>query len=603
MSATFKKDIAGSRLRAVCLILCVFFALSLFGCSVNGVPGSSTEYLPDSGQPETDSDIRSSGDEDTETSAPVMNEKTAAVYKALEVKDNQFAIIYDLNGGNLGDNLAIGKSIADSATGKIRVTGYEGCFTQVVTDSHYICPHSMGDKGYLSREGFVLYGYNTEPDGTGEYFGCGWNVPVELGCKRVLYAMWAKASSQDDFKITGRTVVTSYSGNDKTVVIPEGISRIYTDSFKNNSDIETLILPKTVKTIDQKAFNNCPNLKTVYMYDLITEMSVESFNRCNSFDRLYINNANNIKYLGGMKQGSYMCKFQRLKVMENQKKIVLIGGSNLCYGLDSAMLKDLLKNEFEIVNWGTMYYLPTAFFVDVTSQFMLDGDIVVMCPEEEPAQWGQIWSGGTFNYASYLFYSVEGCMEVFSYVDMVKYRKLLPSIAKYNGERVGGPYSYESFYDPHSVNQYGDFDMQREQTRRKSTDSNGKLSGWPNTGYLSWIGKARRDTFFTKDNVSNLNSAFDLCIERGARVFISFSVTDEYYFSDTTDATVRAYETAVISNYVTGHEGVSLISSFKTYLFDDSKFYNSMHHLLWDAAQERTRLLYKDISEALAGQH
>ena len=30
---------------------------------------------------------------------------------------------------------------------------------------------------------------------------------------------------------------------------------------------------------------------------------------------------------------------------------------------------------------------------------------------------------------------------------------------------------------------------------------------------MRWIGKARRDTFFTKDNVSNLNSAFDLCIE------------------------------------------------------------------------------------------
>ncbi len=533
------------------------------------------------------------------TEAP-MNEATARVYDSLEPGPNQFVIVYDLNGGDFGSMLSVGRTVRDSATGKIQVRGYEGCFVQTVTDSYYICPHSMGDKGYLRRDGYVLYGYNTMPDGSGEYFGCGWNVPVGLGGKRVLYAMWAEETDSSDLIVTG-TVLNRFRGTGSVAVVPEGITEIAPNAFISRPDLETVILPKTVRTVGTAAFSGCSKLTTVYMYDLIFSMSADSFRNCDSFTRLYLNNANQIKYLGSMKQGSYMCKFQRLKVMADRKKIVLIGGSNLCYGLDSALLKQLLEDEYEIVNWGTMYYLPSAFFVDAASCFMREGDIIVTCPEEEPAQWGQIWNGGEMNYASYLFYSCEGCLDVFSCVDMVKYRKLLTSIAKYNQDRSTGSNSYESYNESESVNQYGDFDYERTQKRRISRDANGKLTGWGNTGYLSWIGRSRCANFFQKENVDALNGAFDACTARGARVFISFSATDEYYFSDTSDETVRAYEEDIRRYYVYGHEGVSLISGFRTYLMDDSKFYNSMHHLLWDAAQERTRLLYSDIRAALRG--
>ena len=589
-------------LTAVLLLL----AVSSSGCGQAESAGSQTEPEGSLTLTETqpDEQIQTAElqtSEDTEKVSSVIPGPTAKVLGLLRPESNQFTIVYDFNGGELGllwSMSGTGKSIRDKATGKIRVTRYESCIVQVVTGSEYICPHSLGDEGYLAREGYVLYGYNTEPDGSGEYFGCGWNVPSELGGKSVLYAMWAKSADSSELTAVQNVSLKKYTGSGSVVAIPEGIKTVFSYAF-SGCPVETVILPKTVTKLEARAFYNCPNLKNVYMYDLITDMSAESFEGCNNFRQLYINNANKIKYLGGMKQGSYMRKFQRLKVMENKKKIVLIGGSNLCYGLDSALLKDLLNDEYEIINWGTMYYLSSVFFIDVTSHFLNEGDIVVTCPEEEPAQWGQIWSNSKFYYASYLFYSCEGCMEVFSYIDMVKYRRLLPSIAAANADRMSGTYSYESFYSAHSVNEYGDFDDARSQTKRKSYDSYGKLSGWSNTGYLSWAGSARCAEYFTAENVANLNGAFEACVARGAKAFISFSVSDIYYFSDTSEATLKAYEDAIVKNYVTGHEGVSLISSVRTYLFDDSKFYNSMHHLLWEPARERTRLLYKDIAREL----
>ncbi len=584
-------------------LIIIFSSVALCSCGDGpAVPGGNTEASAEESGPNSgDETVPVSDAPDTGTGPDLskLPAGTARRYELTDPSDNQFVIIYDFNGGRLGDAVGLHKTVKDSATGKIRVSGYEGCLVQTVTNSHYICPHSLGNEGYFARDGYVLYGYNTEPDGSGEFFGCGWNVPVGLGEKRILFAMWAKEPDAEDMTVFQNQFFKKYSGSEKTVAVPEGITAVYAYAFSENENVETVILPKSVTKLEPRAFYNCPNLKNVYMYDLITSMTELSFEGCGGFSKLYINNANKIKYLGGMKQGSYMCKFQRLKVMEDKKKIILVGGSNLCYGLDSALLKELLDGEYEIINWGTMYYLPSVFFIDVASHFITDGDILVTCPEEEPVQWGQIWVSGEFSYSSFLFYSCEGCMEVFSYVDMVKYRKLLPSIAKCNAERATGTFSYESYYAPHSVNQYGDFDDARTQTARKKTDSFGKKSGWSNTGYLNWIGETRRSNFFTQENVANLNESFASCVAKGGKVFISFSVTDEYYFSDASDETVKAYEDDIIKNYVTGHEGVRLISSFRTYLFDDSKFYNSMHHLLWEPAQERTRLLYNDISGAL----
>ena len=68
----------------------------------------------------------------------------------------------------------------------------------------------------------------------------------------------------------------------KTIVIPEGITVICKDSFKNCVNIESVILPKTLKTIEENAFQSCANLKSVLIPFGITSIQDGAFSSCQS---------------------------------------------------------------------------------------------------------------------------------------------------------------------------------------------------------------------------------------------------------------------------------------------------------------------------------
>ena len=55
-------------------------------------------------------------------------------------------------------------------------------------------------------------------------------------------------------------VLTAYSGTDKNVVIPDGVTEIGIDVFKNNMDIESVTFPDSLKKIGDSAFSGCTNL-------------------------------------------------------------------------------------------------------------------------------------------------------------------------------------------------------------------------------------------------------------------------------------------------------------------------------------------------------
>ena len=85
-------------------------------------------------------------------------------------------------------------------------------------------------------------------DGSGEYFGCGWNVPSELGGKSVLYAMWAKSADSSELTAVQNVSLKKYTGSGSDVAIPEGIKTVFSYAF-SGCPVETVILPKTVTEV------------------------------------------------------------------------------------------------------------------------------------------------------------------------------------------------------------------------------------------------------------------------------------------------------------------------------------------------------------------
>ncbi|MCQ2353606.1 MAG: leucine-rich repeat protein [Clostridia bacterium] len=523
---------------------------------------------------------------ETETQPDHQDEKD---YSSVIAGKNQFVIIYEPNGGSLGSVFNNKTSIKDSATGKICCTKKDDFFYQTVTDSYYLCPHSMGDKNYLKRSGYVLYGYNTKADGSGIYYGCGWNIPVALGEKIVLYAMWAKESDHSLFTFSNGTI-KKYSGNEKVVVIPSSIDSINVTSVSSNAfsgkSMTTVIMPSCLTTLESESFNDCAKLQTVYQFDKISEMPNDTFNKCPNFSTLIINNAQNVKYTGTNKVGTYMMKFQRLLLNKDKPKIILISGSNAVYGVLTPIIEKALNNKYTVINYGTNYYVPSTIYIDIFSKFAQKGDKVVILPEEVPQQWGDNQS--TSGYAQF-FPAIEGCMEVISYLDIRNYSNMFSYIAKYNNTRADGTCSYESVFSE-AVDQNGDFSYSRTTPVTKK---------WSNSNLYDWFGETTRSTLFTPYNVSNLNRSFDLCIEAGAEIYISYSVVDKSFVTDYSDQTLSAYENAARMNFVNEKKGRYIISSLSDYVWEHELFYNSMHHLLTDASRKRSEMLAADIKAQL----
>jgi hypothetical protein len=73
-------------------------------------------------------------------------------------------------------------------------------------------------------------------------------------------------------------------------------------------------------------------------------------------------------------------KTQRL-ISANGPRLILVGGSNLAFGIDSQMLKD--ATGFEPVNLGLHAALGLEYQLKQVKQYARQGDVVVLCPEYE----------------------------------------------------------------------------------------------------------------------------------------------------------------------------------------------------------------------------
>ena len=176
--------------------------------------------------------------------------------------ENEFdVILYRTNGGKVAENGA-------------------DFYYQTVSNKYYYLPNTLHQNGTFERAGHVLLRYTENPDGSGKYTTLGGNIePVANGfCE--LYLLWAPVSTEG-FSISVEegddgeffAVIDKYSGNAKSVIIPEyviadingenktvKVEKISAGAFKG-ADITSLTLPVTIREVEDGAFEGCKSLK------------------------------------------------------------------------------------------------------------------------------------------------------------------------------------------------------------------------------------------------------------------------------------------------------------------------------------------------------
>jgi len=163
---------------------------------------------------------------------------------------------------------------------------------------------------------------------------------------------------QGDFEIRGTTLV-KYRGDDKTVIVPDGIEVIGESAFFDMGNIVSVILPASVKVIESRAFlccenlasvnipygveviaeatfQECSNLNNIFLPDTVTEIQKVAFSGCKSLDSLHI--SENISEIGEDAFGFISYKNAPWKEKQGNNFPIVGDGVLLAYPKDSENL-------------------------------------------------------------------------------------------------------------------------------------------------------------------------------------------------------------------------------------------------------------------------
>lgn len=488
-----------------------------------------------------------------------------ANYAAYQGERDMYLLLYNTNGGACTE---------DGGT----------LYYQDVDITDFLCPNSLAERGYFTRDGYVLIEYNTMPDGSGDAYSLGSKIilPQNKSESVILWCIWAKESETSLFTFSeekdGTLTVTGYSGNEDRVVIPASVkgktvARIARGAFKNKA-FTTMVFPSTIREVEHGAFSGCGSFTTLYMFDNIEKIYDDSFTDTSNFANFRLNAAMPPKYAGSV-EGNFSRKWERLVTTQDQNRIVVMSGSSSLYGLKTTQLEELFKNEYIVVNYGTNAGTASTFYMEVCSHFMHEGDILVQAPC--PDSGTQL---GSNEITWRLFRGTEAYYNVFRLVDMRRYNKLFTALTEFNdGRRNMNDSSYTQVSS--GIDQYGDITTIYGLNNENYVDGGGGPTHWLNPNRISdqWA--------------ANLADAHAKLKAAGVTVYFSYGISNRNSFDP------RSLTEEYIAKTDAGYESkltVPRISTIGDYIFEGKYLCNSNAHLGDEGRRIRTERLYRDIA-------
>lgn len=466
---------------------------------------------------------------------------------------------YEVNGGTLADS--DGEAYVD-----------------MIKDDYHFYANSLPDMGYFERDGYVLYGYNTEADGSGDYFGLGWNIVSDEKII-TLYCMWAKETSEDDFEyeVHGKeAAITKYTGNADTVVVPSRIKGKKVTSIEGEAftktKASTVILPSTLEEIEERAFLNC-KLQTLYLPDSVTDICDESFINCLDFSTLYVNSTRLPTYQT-WNHGTYAIKYERMLYADAHglKKLVFTSGSNGTYGVDSEQLEAGLDNEYYIIDYACHFQSCGMFFIDLISDFLNEDDIMLFMPEPNDYQMG------SYEWTAVMWQFFEGAYGCITHVDIRDYSLVFESFREFNeSRRWMSDTSYTDYWD--GINRYGD-------------------NSWYRSGqYDGFVGSQGTYSLKTDHIDADLmNYVIDKCLAKGAKAYMTFPSLNEHAL---TGSGKKKSGREDYENYIEENLHTTLISTIEDYIFNGKYMADTNYHLSTKGTEIRTSRLISDLRAQL----
>ena len=252
-------------------------------------------------------------------------------------------------------------------------------------------------------------------------------------------------------------------------------------------------------------------------------------------------------------------------------KIVLAGGSNLAFGIDSAAIQDVLH--IPVVNMGLHGGIGLGRILDDISPFLNSGDILLIAPEYN--HFTTFWNGYDTAYELIFtakqyrllwspFYGLPKGFSLYILTHMkLGFSRLLDIIRKTTNT------SNLLAYSRYGFNEYGDY-----------------------IKHLNMENVPFDQVSFGKLNKTYLKRFFkfvDNFTRRGITVALSYPSFDEQLFYDSTTL-IQELDTAFRMK-----ENLLVISSPADYFFPHDYFFDTVGHLNKEGRSVRTRQLIQDL--------
>lgn len=441
---------------------------------------------------------------------------------------------------------------------------------------------------YFTRQGYLLTGWNTEPDGSGIHIGFGSRVAAEEGL--TLYAQWAAETPEDCFTWQirqGGAWITGYAGTDPVCGIPETLGGtpvrgICRGAFAD-APITTLILSHQLRTLEDGAFAGS-TVKEIYLYDSLARVSDEVFAGCEDLACLHINAATNPVYASSY-YATFADKYDRLLALRGQKKLVLFSGSSTRYAYDSPAMEAAFP-AYRVVNMGVFAYTNAKPQLELIRRHMEPGDTLLHAPEFDTLP-NQFCCEDTIDH--HFWAMMEGNYDAAAELDLRAYQGVFDSFGEYLRLRAGMPQlsstASPNGYDDDgnrylfaTYNQYGDFILPR-----------------PNGEEDVLLQHTRADYTtapFTRERLEAMNSQYQKFLDDGVQVLFTYTPRNRSSLTEGSTPSARA----ALDRRLRESLCIPVISDLESSLYSGVYFYLIDSHLSTEGSRIFTEKICRELS-------
>ena len=254
-------------------------------------------------------------------------------------------------------------------------------------------------------------------------------------------------------------------------------------------------------------------------------------------------------------------------------RLIMIGGSNLSFGINSQMIKDAL--DLNPINTGIHADIGLKYMMDDVLEHIKPGDIVVMAPEYQHFY-------GSYAYGRHSLLitvvdidrdslnnlSIKQWLDILPFFPHFSFSKLKPSEYFFQQSKKIGVYERRSF------NQYGDVDIHWSHPGKK-VRPNDKFSDTLNENLIQAIVEFR-----------------DKLSQKGAILYVTFPGYQQASFDKNKEEISKIEKKLSENNFL-------LLGYPERYKIPNNMMYNTPYHLTKEGVDLRTQRLIEDLSQAI----